>query len=119
MGFSVVISSGFVAVALLVAFAVLSGVLSQLLYETAESAIEAAERPYYGAVVSIVYANITCTGDVFYIHLENRGPGILWDFNASEIIVSYRDNTTGENVTAILYHQANWSIVALIAGGSL
>jgi hypothetical protein len=119
MGFSVVISSGFVAVAMLVALATLSSVVSQLLYETAVSAIEAAERPYHGAVVSIVYANVTCTGDVFYIHLENRGPGILWDFNASEIIVSYRDNSTGNNVTAILYHPDNWSIVALLAGDAL
>ena len=119
MGFSVVISSGFVSIALIIAVSALSGAMAELLYNTAVSAIEAAERPYYGALLSIIYANVTCTGDIFYIHLENRGPGILWDFNASEIIASYKDNVTGSNVTVILYHGKDWSLVAMIANGAV
>lgn len=119
MGFSVIVSSGFVAAALIVSLSILFGALAELLYETATSAVEAAERPYHGVLVSIVYANITCSGDIFYLHVENRGPGILWDFNSTEIIASYKDNVTGSNVTVILRYLADWNVVAMIANGAV
>ncbi len=120
MGFSVALSAAIVAIALLVSVAIVVSYIAMSLDRISGSLREISAYSQRSIVFRIVYANITgvYSNDTIELALtaENTGSLRMWDFNESEILLTFKNNSQILD-TRILYYGVNWSIANITNNG--